>query len=66
MGKKSEISQTPRNPELPRHRGVLFLEGVPQSTKAAFKSVCASQERTMRDVLITLMRDFVKKHTTPR
>ena len=59
MNRTSKISQTPLNRAKPHHRGTLFLEGVPKSTKAAFKSACAKQETTMRDAMIKLMRQYI-------
>jgi hypothetical protein len=59
MSRRSKISQTPLNPAKPRHSGVLFLQGVPQSTKTAFKAACAKREVTMRDAMITFMREFI-------
>lgn len=58
MNRTSKISQTPQNKDKPHHRGTLFLEGVPKSTKAAFKSACARRETTMRDAMIKLMRQY--------
>lgn len=43
------------------HRGVLFVESVPQDTKALFKAACAKRQTTMRDALIHFMRDFISK-----
>lgn len=60
MARRSKISQTPLNPEKPRHRGVVFIEGVPTTTKSAFKAECAEREETMRDAIIKLMRWYVK------
>ncbi len=59
MSRHSKISQTPLDPEKQRHLGTLFLEGVPKSTKAAFKAACAKREKTMRDAIIELMRQFI-------
>lgn len=56
MPRRSKISTVPANREEPHHRGVMFIEGVPKSTKAAFKSECAKRETTMRDAMIEFMR----------
>ena len=59
MSRRSKISQTPLNREKPHHKGTLFLEGVPKSTKADFKAACARREVTMRDALLQFMRDYI-------
>ena len=59
MTRRSKISQTPLNRERPHHKGTLFLEGIPKSTKADFKAACAHNEETMRDALISLMRRYI-------
>lgn len=66
--RKSEISQTPADRTKPHHRGVLFMEGLPLSTKAEFKACCARNGQTMRDAIITLMREYIHriKGTGPR
>lgn len=61
MSRRSKISRTPANREQPHHRGVLFIEGVPESTKCDFKAACAKMEVTMRDAIIDLMREFIKE-----
>jgi hypothetical protein len=58
MGIKSRISQTPQDKTRSAHQGVLFVEGVPESTKNAFKRACVGKE-TMRDAVIRLMRFYV-------
>ncbi len=58
--KVSKISVAPANPNATKHRGVLFLEGVPEDTKQLFKAACARKGETMRDAMIRLMRDYVK------
>lgn len=54
----SKISPRPVEQSIPRHRGALFIEGVPISTRTAFKAACAMQETSMRDAIITLMREY--------
>jgi hypothetical protein len=61
MGYKSTISTTPADKSKSAHRGALFMQGIPQSTKNEFKAACARKEKSMRDVIITLMRQFVKE-----
>lgn len=55
----SKISVIPGDPEAPHHEGVLFVQGIPQSTKLAFKRKCMDEGETMRDVIIQLMRSYV-------
>lgn len=59
MVRKSTISQTPADRNRPHHRGVLFIEGIPRSTKEAFKAACAYRGETMRDAVIRKMREYV-------
>ena len=59
MSVKSQISQTPLNRARPHHRGVLFIEGLPKTTKEDFKATCKLKRITMRDAIITLMRRFI-------
>lgn len=61
MNTKSKISVIPADPTLPRHTGVLFVQGLPEDTKAAFKAACARRGTTMRDVIIELMRHYAEK-----
>ena len=56
---KSKISQTPKNKKEAAHQGVLFVEGIPDSTKLAFKRACVGNE-TMRDATIRLLRLYVR------
>lgn len=58
MKTKSKISMTPRDRSQPHHQGVLFLQGIPQTTKSAFKAECARREETMRDAVIRFMRRY--------
>jgi hypothetical protein len=43
----------------PYHKGILFIEAVPEDTKTAFKAACYRRGTTMRDVIIELMRGYV-------
>lgn len=61
MGRTSKISQKPRDKTKHHHRGVLFLQAIPHSTKAAFKAACAQRDQTMRDAILLFMRDYVAK-----
>ena len=56
---KSEISRVPADRTQPHHTATLFLQGVPETTKAAFKAACAKKGITMRDAMIKLMRGYV-------
>lgn len=55
----SIISPTPVDKLKPQHKQVLFLQGIPESTKCAFKAACAQRGKCMRDVFIEFMREFV-------
>lgn len=59
--KRSKISQIPGDKTLPHHNGVLFVQGLPLSTKLAFKAACSLHGETMRDVIIKLMREYVAR-----
>ncbi len=62
MGRRrSQISVIPGDKSLPYHKSVLFVQGVPSTTKAAFKAACAKKGVSMRDVLIRYMRGYVDK-----
>lgn len=61
MSRRSKISVLPQDRTEPHHEGVLFVEGIPKDTKAAFKAACARRGETMRDVLIRLIRDYAVK-----
>lgn len=50
----------------PKHRGCLYVEGVPESTKSAFKSRCYQNEKTIRGVMIALMRAYAHEPETLR
>ena len=65
MSYHSKISQTPADRTLPCHKGTMIIQGIPASTKAAFKAKCYSEGNTMRDVLILLMREYVKRKPKP-
>lgn len=54
-------STMPKDPTKPRHKGVMFLKGIPQTTKADFKAACARMETTMRGEIIKFMRAFIEK-----
>jgi len=59
----SKISRKPHWPEgdRPRHKGYLFVQAIPASTKKAFKDTCWRWPReTMRDAIIRLMRFYVR------
>lgn len=58
----SKISVKPLDRNKPYHRGAMLLEGIPLTTKAAFKAACALRGKTMRDVFITFMRAYAKRH----
>ena len=55
---KSLISVVPADKSLPHHKSVLFVQGIPMTTKVAFKAACAAQNVSMRDALIKMMRKF--------
>ncbi len=46
----------------PHHTGTLFVQGIPTTTKAAFKAACAKRRICMRDALIHLMRNYVAQN----
>lgn len=56
--KPSKISVISKKADKPQHRGALFIEGIPEDTRTAFKAACARRDVTMRDTFITLMRKF--------
>lgn len=60
MPRHSKISQTPADPSEPRHMGAIYVEGIPETTKIAFKSKCALRKTSMRDAIIMFMREYVK------
>jgi len=62
MPRRSVISQTPADPEKPRHEAKLFVEGIPATTKAEFKGACARKGQTIRDAVIEFMRDYVRRN----
>lgn len=61
MSTRSKISVVAQDE--PSHKGVLFVKGIPRTTKNAFKAACASKGITMRDALIQLMRKYVESPT---
>lgn len=56
--RQCKISVVPADPSEPHLKGTLFVEGVPRTTKAAFKAACAKNGENMRDVIITFMRRY--------
>jgi hypothetical protein len=44
--------------EIRRKRRHMLIEGVPITTKAAFKAACGKKGKTMRGVLIGFMRYY--------
>jgi len=58
--RRSQISVIPGDRSLPYHKATLFTQGIPATTKAAFKAACAKRGVSMRDALIRLMRGFVQ------
>lgn len=64
QGIKSKISicRHQGRKELQKHRGVLFLDCIPKSTKQDFKATCAAKGtggESMRDAIIRLMRFYI-------
>lgn len=57
----SKISQTHHDRTKPAHMGTMLIQGLPVSTKTQFKVACAKNEITMRDALITFMREYAKE-----
>lgn len=57
----SKISQTPHDKTKSKHQYNMLIEGVPLTTKVPFKAKCAANDITMRDVLITFMRQYVNE-----
>jgi DNA-binding transcriptional regulator YiaG len=62
---KSEISTVPLDRTQPHHDGVLYVEGIPKTTKRAFKAACVKNGEAMRDVVIKFMRKYVQKSEAP-
>lgn len=58
---KSKISVFPADRSKPHHKGFLFVQGLPLTTKAAFKAACAARGKSMRDVIIELMRGYSER-----
>jgi hypothetical protein len=44
---------------------VIFLKGIDPMLKAMFKGACASRGYSMKQVLVTFMREVVKAHEDP-
>ncbi len=61
MSIRSKTSVMPLDRSRPHHTGVLFVQGVPETTKANFKAACAKRGETMRDALIDLMRVYISR-----
>lgn len=49
----------------PRHEKTIIIQGIPSDTKEAFKSACALNGKTMRDVFIELMRNYAVESPNP-
>lgn len=63
----SKISVVPADREKPHHKGTLFIQGIPATTKAAFKSACAKRGQNMRDVILKYMRMYATNQgVTPK
>jgi hypothetical protein len=45
------------------HMATYLLRGIPTGVAAQFKRQCASEGRTMRFVLLTLIRAYLAQHT---
>lgn len=60
MRTPSEISVIRADPTRPHHKATMYVQGIPISTKNAFKSACAARGYNMRDVFIRLMRGFAE------
>ena len=39
----------------------LLIQGVPKKVKVSFKAACAKQGKTMKQIVIQLMQEFVKR-----
>ncbi len=59
--RKSKISVMPADRSLPHHKGNMLIQGLPQTTKAAFKAACAKRGVSMRDVFIEFMRTYAQR-----
>jgi len=56
----SSIAPVPADKSERKHKGYLFVKGIPETTKQAFKVACAASNppATQRDVVLVLMRRF--------
>ena len=54
--RRSIIAPTKANES--KYKDVLFVREVPETTKIPFKAACAQTNKTMRDVIILLMRKY--------
>jgi hypothetical protein len=61
MPHKSIISPVPRDKRKAHHSKAMLIQGLPQSTREYFKAACAMRGRSMRDVIIELMRRYVEE-----
>lgn len=61
MSRKCKRSRIPKDKTIPHHRGALFIEGVPETTRQQFKAAVALRKTTMRDTFIEFMQDFSRK-----
>jgi|KBSSwiStaDraftv2_1062776.scaffolds.fasta_scaffold711930_2 hypothetical protein len=39
----------------------LLIQGIPIKVKASFKAACAKQGKTMKQIVILFMQEFVKR-----
>ena len=60
MPKKSILSSVIAAKKETSHRSVFFIEGIPRTTKIAFKKACVANDIAMRDVVITMMRLYAE------
>ncbi len=54
----------PRAKKLPgkaKHKGVIWVQDIPATTKQEFKASCAQADEPMRDAFIRLMRYYVRQ-----
>lgn len=42
-------------------RDCMFVEDVPKELRLKFKAACSKRDKKMKDVIITLMRRYVRK-----
>ena len=58
---RSKLAPRPADKSKPRHQCDILIQGIPKSTRNAFKAACAENEETMRDAFITFMRDYARR-----